>query len=1245
MSCPFCASDNPSSAQFCRACGAELPRQSAGGGGADALPIGALLAGTYAVESVLGQGGFGITYCCHDQMLDRRVAIKEFFPAGCRREDAAVQPSRGLSDSHFSEARAQFLAEARLLARCHHAGIVGVHTAFEANSTAYMVMELLHGSHLSQLLDLRGGRLSEAEAVPLIERAGEALQFVHDKGLLHRDIKPENIIATDDGRVMLIDFGTAREYAQGRAQGHTIVVTPGYAPLEQYAKQAKRGAFTDVYGLAATLYHLLTGQAPPAASDRAVGVQLRPVREQNPQISASVARATEAGLETEIAKRPQSVREFLELMRAPAPNTPEKTVSSVALTPKENTTWEEADEARKTATYASPLFLPTELDAHRQMFDTTPSAPEPIKLAPQIPFPTANASIPTTSGVPVAFSMAPDPDGGVQFKSASTFDDPVKIVYWWMGAILAFVALLFFAGTNSPSTRSSSYSSPNITRDYSSPSYSSSSSNYRSTFPTSSPTRNPFTSQEAARREMESTPAILPVSTEILPISAKAPATQTKTATKSETEYPHTLQGLAQFSPDGQMVAYLDKEGVLRVWSLSKRRVVSSLPQSKSHPLAGIRFSPDAKNLVLNYQHQGARNSNDQVTVWNLAAKKSLGTLSVDPEKESLTVGSVLPDGKVLIAKSEVDIFYQQRHLLWDPRTGKQIPPLMKDKSLFSRMVFSSDGQQLATGDRTGHIRWWDARTGVQKAEQSTNLIYENFLASPFYGGADMPGDASLDDPLPVEALRFSSNGSYLASRNRMQIRVFDSKAREIGNLPVGYSAEFEVSPDGRFVVGGAGYQTFDQNLLWNVRSGQKQKLRLQGSTGRLKAWSFSPDGKQVTGLSSSPEGVSLVTWQTDAQPMAQPLAPFSGPQISSLPSPSSPGESLEALSLSNRLSATQSGQILTQSGQNLKIRRFDGSPVSSLNTGEWPVTEMAFSPDGRLIFGHSIEGKTLIWKVKSGQQIAQLADLDAVQAGNSPSPWMFGDSHKNLLFSRDNSLVARAGKSEGKPVIEVWSLQKTPRRLAALTLKQPATALGFSADSRGLVCGDKSGKLRFYDVAARKFTAETENGAAPITQLVPTEQGLAVVSRNNSVTLVTLYETLSNGSATDSATRSPKRAFLKKSQVAVIDFFASRSAPAISSDGQYVAAGLSLGFSMSSSGIRPPRGGIGIWHLPTGSLMHKLPLEAASSEDSRPDMSFIDALTFAPDNSQLLCLKSDTSRRPQQVLTWQIPPRAKPSR
>ena len=513
MNCPLCQSANPTDARRCRACGAALKAQSSANGAThlpDALPDGALLIGTYAVEGVLGQGGFGITYRCHDQMLDRHVAIKEFFPSGCRRENSEVWPARGLSDTDYREARAQFLAEARVLARCHHAGIVSVYTAFEANKTAYMVMELLSGKTLAQLITARGGRMKEEEAVEIIERVGDALSFVHDLDLLHRDIKPDNIIVCDDGRVMLIDFGTAREFVKGQAQGQTVVVTPGYAPLEQYAKQARRGAFTDIYSLAATLYHLLTGQMPPSASDRAMGVQLRPVREINPQISASVARAVESALQMEIAKRPQSVSEFLDLLHAPV----EEVEAEPFFHPQ---LMDLSFDADADANLLPQTLTPDAIRARQQLWqNAVPSAnAQPVQIAPQRVFdPNGQPSAPVP---PSAYNPA---TGRILLNQPDNSNGG----WWWLFALVALIGFFTFLGSSGnrnntvyspPGYSSGGYSSGGFSSppNYQSPSYNRpSSSNYDSSSSSDSQKK------AEALRVWDALPVINPASVKELPV-------------------------------------------------------------------------------------------------------------------------------------------------------------------------------------------------------------------------------------------------------------------------------------------------------------------------------------------------------------------------------------------------------------------------------------------------------------------------------------------------------------------------------------------------------------------------------------------------------------------------------------------------------------------------------------------------------------------------------------------------------
>ena len=313
LACPICNAENPTSAVACGTCGAPLgtdPSSAFSG----ALPPGTKLqGGMYSVGKVLGQGGFGITYLGGDIRSRRPVAIKELFPYGSTRRGNNVHPFGGLPASEYASTRARFLDEARILARFDHPGIVDVYGTFEENNTAYMVMELLRGETLGQLVEERGP-LPEVEAIGYIRRVGEALLVVHEAGLLHRDLKPDNVMLTGDDEIVLIDFGTARAFAAGKTGRMTTMVTPGYAPLEQYGQSARFGPFTDVYALAATLYHVLTGQMPAPATDRASGVDLVPPRTLNPAISEITSDAILWAMTMRVDQRPQNVREFLDAL-------------------------------------------------------------------------------------------------------------------------------------------------------------------------------------------------------------------------------------------------------------------------------------------------------------------------------------------------------------------------------------------------------------------------------------------------------------------------------------------------------------------------------------------------------------------------------------------------------------------------------------------------------------------------------------------------------------------------------------------------------------------------------------------------------------------------------------------------------------------------------------------------------------------------------------------------------------------
>jgi serine/threonine protein kinase len=301
--CPFCNHATSSDTQTCTNCGAyiapsELPSKTA------------LRSGQYVLERVLGQGGFGITYFGHDTVLQRAVAIKELFPDGSTRHGKQLVPAASLGAYGFHELKTRFLEEAQTLARFNHPGVVRVFDTFEERGTAFLVMEALEGHTLGQAID-RLGKLKADAVHKLGLQLGAALEVVHAAGLLHRDIKPDNVFLTHDHRTVLIDFGSARAYRSDRTVRHTQLVTPGYAAPEQYASSAKFAPYTDVYGLAATLYHALVGHAPPAATDRFVATS---PFDWPQDISQTLQTALEAGLALNVSHRPQSVNQFLGLL-------------------------------------------------------------------------------------------------------------------------------------------------------------------------------------------------------------------------------------------------------------------------------------------------------------------------------------------------------------------------------------------------------------------------------------------------------------------------------------------------------------------------------------------------------------------------------------------------------------------------------------------------------------------------------------------------------------------------------------------------------------------------------------------------------------------------------------------------------------------------------------------------------------------------------------------------------------------
>ncbi|MEO0394846.1 MAG: serine/threonine-protein kinase [Cyanobacteria bacterium P01_A01_bin.137] len=256
--------------------------------------------GKYVIEDELGRGGFGVTYRAIRHPLNQVVVIKTL-----RWPENSLEKQQQLK---------QFQAEARRLAQCKHPNIVNVTDFFVEAERPYLVMDFIPGQPLSAMI-FPNRPLRENLALQYIRQIASALQTVHSQGLLHRDVKPQNVMI-NGANAILIDFGIARELANGQTQTHTNLVSEGYAPLEQYLPKARRSAASDVYGLAATLYAAVTGEVPVASVLRS-HQPLTPPRLLNPNLSPGVEQAILQGMALKLAQRPQSIATWLTLLSAP----------------------------------------------------------------------------------------------------------------------------------------------------------------------------------------------------------------------------------------------------------------------------------------------------------------------------------------------------------------------------------------------------------------------------------------------------------------------------------------------------------------------------------------------------------------------------------------------------------------------------------------------------------------------------------------------------------------------------------------------------------------------------------------------------------------------------------------------------------------------------------------------------------------------------------------------------------------
>lgn len=276
-----------------------------------ALPVGTIVNGKYRIGRVLGSGGFGITYLAMDGQLDRRVALKEFFPSGLvmrGRDRVAVSSNTAEDEAPFKRGLNRFFREGQILAKFDHPNIVRIIEVFEANGTAYLVMEFLDGMTLKSWLS-RVGKIETSKALDVVTFIVDALRAAHAVHVVHRDLKPDNVYITHQGRTLLIDFGGAKQLTADGDKSMDAMFAHGYAAPEQYSADSdKVGPWTDVYACGATLFKILTGETVRGALDRFSDDP--PLNWSQSTAPPSVRRAVTKALALKHSDRFQTIQDF-----------------------------------------------------------------------------------------------------------------------------------------------------------------------------------------------------------------------------------------------------------------------------------------------------------------------------------------------------------------------------------------------------------------------------------------------------------------------------------------------------------------------------------------------------------------------------------------------------------------------------------------------------------------------------------------------------------------------------------------------------------------------------------------------------------------------------------------------------------------------------------------------------------------------------------------------------------------------
>ncbi|AFY99149.1 serine/threonine-protein kinase [Calothrix sp. PCC 6303] len=616
-----------------------------------------LFGGRYIIEAKLGEGGVGITYLARNTLNQPRV-IKTL-----RQE---VLNNR-VWKSRQEKLRQDFRHEAVRLAVCQHPHIVKIENIFDEGNLPCMVMEFIQGEDLGDRLK-RSGILKEAEALLYIRQIGDALMVMHSKGLLHRDIKPRNImLRMGKQEAVLIDFGIAREFIPDIIQRHTVYRTPGFAPPEQYQLEAPRGEYIDVYGLAATLYTLLTGVVPTSAEERIQNVDLQPPKQLNPNISDRTNQAILQGMAMRSQYRPQSVQDWLNLF------TFDKTENLTRIRLKGNREQGTGNREQGTGNLnpSGRTIKPLTSSTQTTTFQANTTAPQSWQCV---------HTIKRHGGM--VYAIAFTPDG--QYLASGSSDNTIKMWETRTGKIHRRLGRWFSGHSDSVwdicfSPKQNILASASYDRTI-------------KLWETTGKNSHTLTGHENWVNSVAFHPNGLLLASSSNDCTIKL--WKTTTGKEIQTLASHTDSVLSvNFSPDGQYLVSGSADNTIKIWEVSTGKEIITL-KSHSFFVNSVIFHPNGKTLA-------SASSDRTIKLWHATTGKLIRTYK--NHTDSVSSISFTPNGQILASAS-----WDHTIKLWQTNTGKEIATLTGHCNYIRAIAFSPDGKTLVSASDDETIKIWE---------------------------------------------------------------------------------------------------------------------------------------------------------------------------------------------------------------------------------------------------------------------------------------------------------------------------------------------------------------------------------------------------------------------------------------------------------------------------------------------------------------------------------------------------------